>query len=287
MPGVERRVIVLAGAASALGRECAALLAQSGASVVVNSSGSVDEDAAPHEAVVDGIVDEIQVAGGQAVANHDDTTSETGAVRLIQTALDEFGMVHAVVVHAGLLRDNGFDAMTSAEWFDVVNARLHRGFYLSKAAWPHFRAQQHGRLVFVASMSGICGRSGQANYAAAQSGLVGLVNTLAIEGRDQNVRVNLVALAAPEPKTVTIRPLRVLANAGPDEVAPIIGYLVSDECSATANLVTAGQGRLHRVQYFQSWGVAFDTAPTIAQVAQSWPQIADMAGSGPPSDQGC
>ena len=193
MPGVQDRVIVVTGAGGGLGREYALTLAREGASVIVNDlGGSRDGTGAGHN-MADEVVKEIKDAGGRAAANYDSVATEEGAAGIIKTALDEFGAVHGVVSNAGILRDGTFHKMTSENWDAVLKVHLYGGYNVIRAAWPHFREQSYGRVVVATSTSGLFGNFGQTNYGAAKLGLVGLINSLALEGAKYNIHANALA----------------------------------------------------------------------------------------------
>src|ERR1700753_4054642 len=193
MPGVQDRVIVVTGAGGGLGRDYALTLAKEGASVVVNDLGGARDGTGAGSAMADPVGGEIKDAGGRAVANYDSVATEEGAAGIIKTALDEFGAVHGVVSNAGILRDGTVHQMTSENWDAVLKVHLSGGFNVLRAAWPHFREQSYGRVVVATSTSGLFGNFGQANYGAAKLGLVGLINTLAQEGKKYNIHANALA----------------------------------------------------------------------------------------------
>ncbi|MFI9511304.1 SDR family NAD(P)-dependent oxidoreductase [Nocardia sp. NPDC052566] len=279
MPGVTDRVIVVTGAGGGLGREYAMLLAREGALVVVNDLGGARDGSGAGHSMADAVVQEIRDAGGTAVANYDSVATEEGAAALIKTAVDEFGAVHGVVNNAGILRDGSFGKMTTENWESVQRVHLWGGYFVTRAAWPYFREQRHGRVVVATSTSGLFGNFGQANYGAAKLGLVGLINTLAIEGRKYDILANAVAPIAATRMTEDIVPQEVLDQLPAAHVAGVVGYLMSDECTDSATVVVAGGGRVQRVALFQSEGAVFATPPTIDEVAAQWKQITDMSGA--------
>lgn len=281
MPGVLDRVVIVTGAGGGLGREYALLLAANGASVVVNDLGGARDGSGSGTSMADGVVAEIRAAGGRAVASYDSVATVEGAEAIVATALAEFGAVHGVVSNAGILRDKGFQKMTAAEWDAVLQVHLYGGYHVTKAVWPHLREQGHGRIVVATSTSGIYGNFGQANYGAAKAGLIGLINTLAIEGRRYNILANAVAPMAATRMTSDIAPADLLAKLPAAQVAPVVGHLVSDECEDTGIVLVAGGGQVHRVQTFQSEGVTFDHTPTLDEVAGRWKEITDTSTARP------
>ena len=281
MSGVEGRVIAVTGAGNGLGREYALVLAKAGAKVVVNDLGGARDGSGAGSAAADAVVAEIRDAGGEAVANHDSVATEAGGAAVVQTGIDAFGRIDGVVANAGILRDASFQKMTAADWDAVQQVHLYGAFYVVHAAWPHLREQKHGRVVVATSTSGIYGNFGQANYSAAKGGLIGLINTLAIEGKKNNVLANAIAPMAATRMTEDIAPSEVLAKLAPEHVAPVVGYLLADESTATGNVYVVGGGQVHRVKQFQSKGVAFAEVPTIDQVADRWDEIDDLAGAVP------
>jgi NAD(P)-dependent dehydrogenase (short-subunit alcohol dehydrogenase family) len=190
---VSGKVVIVTGAGGGIGRGVALAMAEAGAKVVVNDIGVslTGEGGAdgPAQAVVKEIVD----AGGAAVANTDSVAAYDSASRIVQTAIDAFGRVDAVINNAGNLRDRVFHKMSEEEWRQVIDVHLNGSFYMSRAAAPYFREQESGAFVHMTSTSGLIGNFGQANYAAAKLGIVALSKSIALDMARYNVRSNCIA----------------------------------------------------------------------------------------------
>ena len=277
MPGVQDRVIVVTGAGGGLGREYALSLAKEGASVIVNDlGGSRDGTGAGHN-MADDVVKEIKDAGGRAAANYDSVAEPEGAENIIKTALDEFGKVDGVVSNAGILRDGTFHKMEFANWDAVLKVHLYGGYNILRAAWPHFREQSYGRAVVATSTSGLFGNFGQTNYGAAKLGLVGLINTLALEGAKYNIHANAVAPIAATRMTQDIMPPEALEKLTPEWVAPVVAYLCTEECADNGSVFIVGGGKVQRTALFQNDGVSFDKPPSVEDIAGHWTEITDLS----------
>src|SRR5580704_72044 len=191
---LEGKVVLVTGGANGIGKECALLAAKEGAKVVVNDLGGAvaggDEGSAgPAEQVAQ----QIRAAGGQAASNSDSVTSRDGVKRMIEQAMDSFKGLHAIISPAGILRDTMFHKMTDHDWDSVIEVHLQGSYNVCRAAINHFREQNEGSFVLFTSTSGLIGNVGQANYAAAKMGIVGLSRILAMEGAQKNVRSNVIA----------------------------------------------------------------------------------------------
>ncbi|MFI4974570.1 MAG: SDR family NAD(P)-dependent oxidoreductase [Caulobacterales bacterium] len=191
---LDGKVVLVTGGAGGIGKECALLAAREGAKVVVNDlggsvSGGDEGSAGPAEQTAA----EIRAAGGQAVSNSESVASLAAAQHMVQQALEAFGGLHAVINPAGILRDGMFHKMSEPDWDQVIAVHLRGAFNVSRAAVEHFREQQEGSFVHFTSTSGLIGNIGQANYAAAKLGVMGLSRILAMEGALKNVRSNIIA----------------------------------------------------------------------------------------------
>ncbi|WP_249677487.1 SDR family oxidoreductase [Pseudomonas abieticivorans] len=279
----EDKVVVVTGAGGGLGRAHALLFAQHGARVVVNDLGGSSQGEGANASAADRVVAEIREAGGTAVANHD---SVTDGDKIIQNALDAFGRVDVVVNNAGILRDKSFHKMDDSDWDLVYRVHVEGAFKVSRAAWPHLREQNFGRIIFTASTSGIYGNFGQSNYGMAKLGLYGLTRTLAIEGRKHNILVNAIAPTGGTRMTEGLIPAEVFAKLKPELVSPLVVYLGSEGCEDTGGLYEVGGGWMGKVRWERSLGVGFnpDQALSVEAVADHWAQIGDFDGAVHPRD---
>jgi NAD(P)-dependent dehydrogenase (short-subunit alcohol dehydrogenase family) len=276
MAGLDGRVVIITGAGGGLGREYGLLLAGEGARVVVNDLGGARDGSGAGQAMADTVAEEIRQLGGTALANYDNIATEDGAQALVDATIEEFGTLDGVVNNAGILRDGAFHKMSAANWDAVLKVHLYGGFYVTRAAWPHLREKGFGRIVMATSTSGLFGNFGQANYGAAKLGLVGLINTLAIEGAKYGILVNAVAPMAATRMTADVAPTELLDKLPPAQVAPVVGYLMSEQCTDTASVYVVGGGNIQRVAQFQNKGVSFAEPPTVDELTARWSEISDL-----------
>ena len=232
------RVAIVTGAGNGLGRSHALLLASRGAKVVVNDLGGGIRGEGQSQSAADRVVEEITAAGGQAVADYN---SVENGDQIVQRAIDAFGRIDIVVNNAGILRDVSFAKMTADDWDLVYRVHVLGAFRVTHAAWPHLREQKYGRVVMTASAAGIYGNFGQANYSMAKLGLVGLSNTLAVEGRKANVHVNTIAPIAGSRLTETVLPKELIDALRPEYVSPLLAWLCHESCEETGGLYEVGR----------------------------------------------
>ncbi len=268
---VEDKVVVVTGAGGGIGRAIARLMARQGARVVVNDLGTAVDGRGENPGRAEQVAQEIRADGGTAVANADSVASWDGAHRIVETAIETFGRIDVVVNNAAVLRDAIFHKMTREEWEFSIAVNLNGGFYVSRAAAPHFRAQQSGAFVHISSTSGLVGAMGQANYSAGKMGLVGLSKSIAVDMQRFNVRSNVVA------PTAFTRMTESIATATPEQQerarqrervpeeknAPLVVFLASDAASEVNGqvfysrkneLILFGQMRpLNRIHNSAGW----------------------------------
>jgi NAD(P)-dependent dehydrogenase (short-subunit alcohol dehydrogenase family) len=242
------RVAVVTGAGGGLGRQHALLLAERGAAVVVNDLGGSVDGTGQTSSAADGVVEEIRVQGGAAVAEYSSVATPDGGAAIVQKALDEFGRVDVVINNAGILRDRAFHNMEIDQINAVLDVHLRGAFYVTRAAWPHLREQGYGRVVMTSSASGVIGNFGQANYGAAKMGMVGLVNVLKLEGAKYNIKVNAIApIAVTRMTEELLGAFGITAEQfGPELVSPAVAYLASEECELTGEVWSVGGGSVSR-----------------------------------------
>lgn len=249
---LEGKVMIVTGAARGIGRECAVLAAKEGAKIVVNDlGGSVSGGDLGDSGPAQEVVNEIKAAGGEAVANSDSVSEMRGAQSMVEQALDTFGGLHAVISPAGILRDTMFHKMSEDDWKAVIDVHLHGSFNMTRAAVEHFREQKDGAFVLFTSTSGLIGNIGQANYAAAKMGIVGLSRIIAMEGARNNVRSNVIAPFAWTRMIATIpvtdeasrqRVERIKNSMRADQVAPPAVALCSDAAKDVTGQIFAVRG---------------------------------------------
>jgi NAD(P)-dependent dehydrogenase (short-subunit alcohol dehydrogenase family) len=246
------KVVLVTGGGRGIGRECALLAAQEGASVVVNDLGaSVGGDDLGSAGPAEEVAAEIRAAGGQAVSNSDSVSSMNGVKAMVEQAMDVFGGLHSVVNPAGILRDGMFHKMTEEDWDAVIEVHLRGAFNVTRATVEHFRNQGEGSYVLFTSTSGLIGNIGQANYAAAKLGVMGLSRIIAMEGAIKSVRSNIIAPFAWTRMIATI-PVKDEASAArvdrmkngmrADQVAQLAIALASPEAKAVSGQIFAVRG---------------------------------------------
>lgn len=275
------RVAIVTGAGGGLGRAHALLLASRGAKVVVNDLGGARDGTGASTAMADKVVEEIRAAGGEAVPDYHGVDTVEGGEAIVKTALDAFGKVDIVINNAGILRDRAFHNLTEEDWDKVLLVHLKGAFNVTQPAFRVMRQNAYGRIVFTTSGAGLYGNFGQTNYSAAKMGLIGLMNTLKLEGKKYNIKVNTIAPMAASRLTADILPPPILERLKPELVSPMVAYLCSEECQESSQIFVAGGGYFGRAAIVEGKGVCFDPTSeiTVEQIRDSLERIKDMSGA--------
>jgi NAD(P)-dependent dehydrogenase (short-subunit alcohol dehydrogenase family) len=248
------RVAIVTGAAAGLGRSHALALAARGARVVVNDfGGSVDGSGGSSEPA-EAVAAAIRQAGGEAVSHGADVSNPEQVGHMVATAIETWGRVDILINNAGILRDASFAKSSLADFQKVVNVHLVGSAVCSQAVWPHMRAANYGRILMTTSTSGLYGNFGQANYGAAKTGLIGLMNVLQIEGAKHDIRVNALCPAAATRMTKGLLPDATLALLTPEAVTPAAVFLVSHD-APRRTILSAVAGGYSRILIAETEGV--------------------------------
>ncbi|MEO3387986.1 SDR family NAD(P)-dependent oxidoreductase [Mesorhizobium sp. CAU 1741] len=263
------RVAIVTGAGGGLGRSHAEMLAGAGAKVLVN-----DMNAQAAEAVAAAL----RAGGGDAIAFAASVTDEVRIAEMVDKAMSAWGRVDILVNNAGILRDKTFAKMSVAEFRDVVDVHLMGSVICTKTVWEIMREQRYGRVVMTTSSSGLYGNFGQANYGAAKMALVGLMQTLALEGEKYDIRVNCLAPTAATSMTGGLLSPEALEKLSPEMVSPGLLALVREDAPTRA-ILCAGAGHFAQAHVTLTQGVFIGGGEGAAQaVADNWDAIGDRAG---------
>lgn len=243
---LDGRTALITGAARGVGLAHARVLAARGASVVVNDIDGEEARVAANTIVV---------SGGTAISNAHSVATADGAKAIVAQALEAFGRLDIVIANAGFLHDRSFAKMTIQEVDDIVRVHLLGSLYTTHAAWPAMQAQQFGRIVLTTSSSGLYGTFGQANYAAAKLGVVGLLNALKQEGPRYGIEINAIAPVAASRLSVGVFPDTLVEKMKSEWIAGVAAYLCAPECMQSGMILEIGAGHVCSVQVMENEGV--------------------------------
>lgn len=271
------RVAIVTGAGNGLGRAHALGLASRGAKVVVNDFGGARDGSGGSLSPAEAVVEEIRKAGGTAMADGADVSNFEQVTAMVERATKEWGSVDLLCANAGILRDKSFGKMEAADFRKVLDVHLVGTFYCCKAAWAGMRDRNYGRIVLTTSSSGLYGNFGQANYGAAKSGMVGLMNVLAEEGRKNDIRVNIISPTAATRMTEELLPPQALQLMKPNAITPAVEYMLSED-APTRTIMGAGAGSFAVIKILESEGINLPESEwTPDAIAAHFAEISDMS----------
>lgn len=274
----DEQTVIVTGAGNGLGRAHALEFARRGANVVVNDLGASVAGEGETPTAADGVVAEIEGFGGSALANNASVTDDEGVAGLIDQTIDRFGRVDVLVNNAGILRDKSFHKMTMDEFQSVIDVHLIGSAKVTGAVWPHMREQNYGRVVMTTSSSGLYGNFGQSNYGAGKMGVVGLMNTLRLEGQKYNVHCNTVSPVAWTRMTAELFPAEMEDLFVADRVTPAVIYLAGKD-APNGVTIAAGAGGFARAVILETAGRFIGKDATAEDIAENWEEIADAEGA--------
>ena len=272
------QVVIVTGAGGGLGRSHALEFARRGAKVVVNDLGATVDGSGGSSAAADAVVTEIIAAGGEAIADGASVTNDGGVAAMVERTMAKWGRIDVLIANAGILRDKTFSKMEVGDFAAVVDVHLMGAVKPLKAMWEIMRAQNYGRVVVTTSSTGLYGNFGQSNYGAAKLALVGLMNTLKLEGGKNDIRVNAVSPVAATRMTDNLMPPEMLTKFAPEHVTPGVVYLASREAPNGA-ILTAGTGVFAVAQMVESEGVYLGQAASAEAVQDNWTNITNFTGA--------
>lgn len=278
------RVAIVTGAGGGLGREYALELGRRGAAVVVNDLGTSVNGVGASSDAGEAVAEAIRAAGGRAIANGGSVSSQADMDSMVAQAIEAFGKVDILIANAGILRDSSFKKMAIEDYAAVIDVHLLGSARAIKAVWDHMNGNGYGRIVTTTSAAGLFGNFGQANYGSAKTGLVGLMNTLKIEGAKNNVRVNVISPLASTRMSEAMIPEDVRERMHPRNVAPGVVYLVSEDAPSGV-VLNAGAGLFSVTQIVETPGIQVPVEDVSAElIAERWAEISDGAGAQPFAD---
>lgn len=267
---LDGRVAIVTGAGSGLGRAHAFALAKQGAKVVVNDINGRHQGSPGRE-----VADQIVREGGAAIADGGDVRDMEQMEAMVSRAVGEWGRVDILVNNAGVLRDKSFSKMTLDDFRLVIDVHLMGAVNCTKAVWEHMRGQRYGRIVMTSSSSGLYGNFGQSNYGAAKMALVGLMQTLSLEGEKYDIRVNCLAPSAATAMTEGVLSAKDLEGLSPEAVSPGVVALVAEQ-APTRMILLAGAGSFEAANITMTQGIHLGNAgDPVTQILQRLGEIRD------------
>ena len=274
------KTVIVTGSGGGLGRSHALEFARRGANVVVNDlGGSVDGSGGSSEAA-DAVVKSIIDNGGKAISNGASVTDDKGVANMVEQTLSEFGRIDVLVNNAGVLRDKSFTNMSMSDFEFVVDVHLMGTVKTTHAVFPIMKEQNYGRIVVTTSSSGLYGNFGQSNYGAGKMGVVGMMNTLELEGAKYNIHVNALAPVAWTRMTEDLMPPEAEALLTPESVTPAVVFMSSDQ-APSGQIICAGAGVFAAAQVVETPGKLLGLDAAAEDVAANWEEISDLTEAKP------
>ena len=270
------KVAIVTGAGGGIGKEHALELARRGAKVVVNDlGGSVDGSGASDAA--EEVVELIKSEGGEAISNGASVTDLDAVKNMVQQTMDEWGRIDILVNNAGILRDKSFHKVSIEDFNLVMDVHFQGSLNCTHTIFPIMREQEYGRIIFTSSASGVYGNFGQTNYGSAKMAMIGLMNTLKLEGQNKNIFTNSITPVAYTRMTEGLIPEDFGQNLKSEYITPAVIYLASDQ-APNGVIIAAGAGVFSRINIQESMGVSLGTGEdmTPENIHANWDKISDM-----------
>ena len=270
------KVAIVTGAGGGIGKEHALELARRGAKVVVNDlGGSVDGSGASDAA--EEVVELIKSEGGEAISNGASVTDLDAVKNMVQQTMDEWGRIDILVNNAGILRDKSFHKVSIEDFNLVMDVHFQGSLNCTHTIFPIMREQEYGRIIFTSSASGVYGNFGQTNYGSAKMAMIGLMNTLKLEGQNKNIFTNSITPVAYTRMTEGLIPEDFGQNLKSEYITPAVIYLASDQ-APNGVIIAAGAGVFSRINIQESMGVSLGTGEdmTPENMHANWDKISDM-----------
>ena len=270
------KVAIVTGAGGGIGKEHALELARRGAKVVVNDlGGSVDGSGASDAA--EEVVELIKSEGGEAISNGASVTDLDAVKNMVQQTMDEWGRIDILVNNAGILRDKSFHKVSIEDFNLVMDVHFQGSLNCTHTIFPIMREQEYGRIIFTSSASGVYGNFGQTNYGSAKMAMIGLMNTLKLEGQNKNIFTNSITPVAYTRMTEGLIPEDFGQNLKSEYITPAVIYLASDH-APNGVIIAAGAGVFSRINIQESMGISLGTGEdmTPENIHANWDKISDM-----------
>ncbi|MDA0345135.1 MAG: SDR family NAD(P)-dependent oxidoreductase [Proteobacteria bacterium] len=270
------KVAIVTGSGGGIGKGYALELARRGAKVVVNDLGGSVDGTGGSVSAAEAVVQEIEANGGEALANGANVSNQSDVKDMVESTISKWGRVDILINNAGILRDKSFGKMEWEDFVAVINVHLLGSALCAHSVFPVMKEQEYGRIIMTSSSSGLFGNFGQTNYAAAKMGVVGLMNTLKLEGAKYNVHTNSIAPTATTRMTEHLFPAEFGEQLDPKYIIPAVVYLASEK-APNGEILEAGGGVVANTYVMETMGKFFGTDEnfTAEAVAESWAEIAD------------